>query len=81
MDGTWVPFCAGAKTGSQTAAVPAFPSRPSFSQPSQLFPGDLAGLEELQTSEVRGLRLESILRQHLLHRARRRAVGYLLLLL
>ena len=25
MDATWVSFCAGAKTESQTAAVPAFP--------------------------------------------------------
>ena len=76
-DGIWVSFCAGVKTeSSQTAAaVPAFPSRPSFSQ------GILARLGELPTSEVRGLRLESFLRQHLLPRARRRAVGYQLLLL
>ena len=80
MDGTWVLFCAGAKTESQTAAVPAFTSRPTFSQPSQLFQTDLAVLQELPTSEVRWPRLESFLRQHLLHRARRRAVGYLLLL-
>ena len=33
------------------------------------------------TTEVRGLCLESFLRQHLLHRERRRAVSYLLLLL
>ena len=50
-------------------------SRPSFSE------GILAGLEELPTSEVRWLRLESFLRQHLLHRAHRRAAVYLLLLL
>ena len=50
-------------------------SRPSFSQ------ANLAGLEGLPTSEVHGLCLESILRQHLLHRERRRAVGSLLLLL
>ena len=36
MRHTWVSFCAGTKTESQTAAVPAFPSRPGFSQPSQL---------------------------------------------
>ena len=50
-------------------------SRPSFSQ------GILAGLEGLPTSEVRGLCVESFLRQHPFHRKRRRAVGYLLLLL
>ena len=50
-------------------------NRLNFSQ------GILAGLEGLSTSEVHGLSLESFLRQHLLHRKRRRAVGYLLLLL
>ena len=50
-------------------------SRSSFSQ------GIVAMLQGLPTSEVRVLRLESILRQTLLHSARRRAVGYLLLLL
>ena len=50
-------------------------SHPSFS------PGISAGLEALPTSEVHGLYRESFLRQRLLHKERRRAVGYLLLLL
>ena len=50
-------------------------SHSSFSQ------GILAGLGGLPTSEVRGLCLESFLRQHVLHKERRRAVGYLLPLL
>ena len=50
-------------------------SGPIFSQ------GILTGLEGLPTSEMHGLCLESFLRQHLLHREGRRAVGYLLLLL
>ena len=50
-------------------------------QPPQLFPGEFAELEGLPVSEVHGLCLESFLRQHLLHRERRRAVGSLLLLL
>ena len=67
VDAIWVSFCAGDRSNKQ--------------QPSQLFPGILAGVEGPPTSEVRGPRLESFLRQHLLHIARRRAVGYLLLLL
>ena len=50
-------------------------SRPSFSQST------LAGLEGLPTSEVHGLCLESFLRRRMLHRERRRAVDYLVLLL
>ena len=49
-------------------------------QPPQLFPSDF-GRAGLPTSEVHELCLESFLRQHLLHRERRRAVGSLLLLL
>ena len=52
----------------------------SISGPS-VSEGSLYGLEGLPTSEVHGLCLESFLRQCLLHRERRRAVGSLLLLL
>ena len=69
VEETRVSFCAGAKTEITNS------SRPSFPQ------GILAGSEGLPTSEVRGLRPDSFLRQDLLHRARRRADGYLLLLL
>ena len=46
-------------------------------QPPQRFPGEFEGLP---ASEMHGLCLESFLRQHLLLRERRRAVGSLLLL-
>ena len=50
-------------------------------QPPQLPQASLACLQGLSTSNVHGLCLESLLRQYLLHRERRRAVGYLLMLL
>ena len=68
MDAAWASFCAGGKKEIPNS------SHPSFSQRI------LTGLEGLPASEVRGLCLESFLRQHLLHRERRRrAIGYLLL--
>ena len=50
-------------------------------RPPQFFPGDLGRTVRAADSEVHGLCLESFLRQHVLRRERRRAVGYLLLLL